>query len=304
MNRRRTRRIISVVVLLSLLLLSACGSPEKKLQKEDAAIRAALEQEGFGCGDKLAAYDFARKRYSYHGAEIPESMQAEKPEEIGAFVSWSTTGTDENSFPTSIRIRFAFDQDLDFNFYIHDEDVQIIEYGDRDKVPYLREVRLGSDGDSWEMLRRWMDSLRPVFLCLHGLNSRGGAPEVGGGDKLICYDRDAGQYDYRFVSEGMAPRSEAEIGTIFSYSISLVDAEGEYNGIGTVRGTSELLDWELLNAITGEVLDSGEIGGEAPFVILNYNGNRNAGFKEEIGSMEVMDMLRELWLDRGLVWHD
>ena len=49
MNRRRTKRIISVLVLLS-LLLSACGSPEKKLQKEDAAIRAAIRPPNPGSG--------------------------------------------------------------------------------------------------------------------------------------------------------------------------------------------------------------------------------------------------------------
>ena len=77
----KTKRWTSAVcLLLCLLLLSACGSPEKKLQKEDAAIRAAMEQEGFGYGDKLAIYENALQQYSYHRYELPASLQAEKPE--------------------------------------------------------------------------------------------------------------------------------------------------------------------------------------------------------------------------------
>ena len=301
----KTKRWTSAVcLLLSLLLLSACGSPEKKLQKEDAAIRAAMEQEGFGYGDKLAIYENALQQYSYHRYELPASLQAEKPEEIGAFVGLNPIDMDDKGNPTAIGLRFAFDQDLRFDFYVRDGNVDVSGFGDHDKYPLLKELRIGAGGDSWQMLTKWIERVRPMLLCLHELNARGGDLAAGGGDRLICYDRDAGKYTYRFVPEGMAPRSEDEIGAVFSYSITVVEAEGDYNGVGKVRGTSELMDWQLLDAVTGEILDSGQFGGKAPFVILGYNGNPNAGFTEQIGSMEITDMLAEIWRSMGRVWHE
>ena len=299
----KTKRWISLLAAALLLLpLSGCGSPEKKLQKEDAAIRAAMEQAGFGYGDKLAVYDNARQQYTYHRYELPASLQAEKPEEIGAFVELNPIDMDENGNPVSIGLRFAFDQDLQFNFFIHDGTVDLNGFGDRDKYPLLKTPRIGADGDSWKMLTQWMEKLRPILLCLYELNGRGGDPAAGGGDKLICYDRDAGKYTYRFVPEGMAPRSEAEIGAVFAYSVTVVEAEGEYNGVGKVRGTSELMDWELLDAVTGETLNSGQFGGDAPFLILGYNGNPNAGFTEQISTMDITEMLSALWKEMGRKW--
>ena len=124
--------------------------------------------------------------------------------------------------------------------------------------------------------------------------------EPGGGKKMVCLNRDSGAYDLRFVPYDGLPRGNEDVGYIFAYSITKVDVTGEYKDAGEVSGKAELMKWELLDAVTGEVLESGEFGGEAPFILFP---DERSGFDNEISYAEIQDMIEKLWRDSGRKWY-
>ena len=150
--RRALAFIISALIICS--FLSACGDPYKKLRKEDAQIRSAMENADFGHGDKFAVYDHVTQLYSFSAQKIPDELRAKKPEEIGAFIHYDEDGPDGSS-PVSMRLIFAFDRDLDFNFMVLPTEVDVICTPPKEKQVAYREPGLSEARDTWAMLRRW-----------------------------------------------------------------------------------------------------------------------------------------------------
>ena len=82
----------------------------------------------------------------------------------------------------------------------------------------------------------------------------------------------------------------------------MVPAEGDYIKHGRIRGLSEKMEWELLDAVTGEVVDSGEIGGQAPGVLVFYTGDPEAGFTEYLTIESVDAQMSSAWERMGRRW--
>lgn len=314
------KKSVILLLCLMLLMLCACGAAdpaptwdpeldedtaddtlptriEPDLEAEDAEIRAAMAGENFGMGEKLAVYDEELDQYSYHGAYLPEKLRASAPEEIGAFVSYVPVVVEQPEYGYLLRLRMAFAQNNVREIYVQALDLE--ELSDF--------TQLGTPDIPTDHLGMWLENAMQIaaenrghLLLLERLN-RGETLQSGGGTKLLCYDRDAGIYVDQYLIPPQAAQSEAEVGYILSFSSSWTEVSGEYEHLGKVTGRAELLDVEIVDAATGEVLDQTQLGGRAP-LLIDYREGSEPGFSEPVSFSEVQEYLQNAGERLGLSW--
>ena len=277
--------------------LNTLASPAgQSASGEDAEIRAAMKKEGFGYGTKLACYDWTVEKYSYSGAAIPDRMRAASPDEIGGFIDYHPADLDASGTPKVTTLRFAFDPEIEYmigdmggSFSITTSSLNTLKNYD---IPYTDT----KPGGFWDKLWRFFEQARPILAYLTRLNS-GHTPAPGGGNRMIARNLDSGSYYASYVPREMVARSDEELGYIMEFSISKVAVQGDYKKIGKVSGKADKMTYTILDAVSGEAVAGGTIGGEAPFVILGYNGNPDNGFDEVLSPDTVVRELLSRYLD-------
>ncbi len=290
----KCRKLFSVLLILA-LLVSQAGAASSS---EDREIRAAMAGENFGYGTKLACYDWTTDTYSYDAVAIPEEMRAKTPEEIGGFISYHPADLDEDGMPkTATTLHFAFNPEVSYMVGSMGSDFDITCMTDDPRLTYDSPWRDEGEGGFWDKLWRFYQNARPVLLYMTQVYG-GHEPQPGTGNRMIARDVNTGEYNFRFVPREMVARSDEELGFLMEYTITRVEASGEYGSIGTIRGHAERFDYTIRDLRTGEVIDEYHVGGGAPFVIFGYNGDPDNGFDEQISPDEVVMQILSNDMDR------
>ena len=292
------RRMILTLLCIVLLLPFAFASAETDLKQEDAEIKAAMKNDDFGYGDKLAFYDWTTDTYSYHGVSFPDYMVASSPEEIGAFISYHPADLDESGkVRIATTLDFAFDREMSYQFIRPERSVSITCYTDdplkRYDSPYLYSTSQSLEAAVW----RFFGEARPILTYLHEIRN-GLVPDAGGGNRMIGMNLDTGEYSFLYVPREMVAGNNEQLGFILEYTIREVPVEGEYQNAGVIHGTSELFTYTIRNILTGDEVASGTVGGTAPFVLLDYSGNPDNGFQDLLSPEAVVDDLLDRYVEQ------
>ena len=310
------KKKIAISFLLCLILLGAFGKTSPALAKngadsagqvkktsnplaeDDAAIRRAMKEDDFGLGEKLALYQRDTDWYSFDGAYLPESLRADVPEEIGAFVVYyEKTGAAE---PAENGVWVCLQRAADG---VELNDAQLLAYHLED-VDESTLVMTDMPTELGVWLRDQADRLQDGLLqdrMLESLNRDGTATIPAGGKKLVGYDLDKETYTLERIPIAARAKTQEELGYIISYRIQLVPFSAEYKNSGSVSGMTEKMEATVIEAASGEELGSLSIGGKAPPAILITNG-QTTDIEVNLGHSEIEEELNWFWFQHGLKW--
>lgn len=297
------------------------------LEEEDAAIRAAMAEEGFGWGDKLAVWVEEDDQYSFHGAWLPDELRAETPEEIGAFLH--LRGNEGDVFSVVLygavpNLGFGNEGVLggegsisaDSRFYCPLREVNgDTMVGDmtlsaflEEYFPQLLEAQVQKDrsNKAWAReneIREYNDQRREnQKTLLETLNDPSRTVEFGGGTLFVGYDEETGEYTQERIPESLQASTMEEVGYILSYAgtweieTKSYLLSGATSKIRTFDVPLERLMVRILDAATGKEIAFFRKDAYAPLSVLT-----EAELGKQYASIDET-ALRNAFLESGLEW--
>lgn len=312
-------RLLVLLLISCCILMSGCSANTEKApegpseeeiainlkKEENQAIRDAMKMDGFGMGEKTALYDPNEDLYFFTGDYLPETLRASEPNEIGAFISYQDNeinkpeGTDYSvtyiyAFDTSVHITCYGKNDSSNSNEKHKYlDTVVDENGNMDSSIFLMEW---IKSKNYEML-----SNRDSMILCSKMNDGTAVP--GGGRKLLSYNKETGEYGTDHLYSTDIANNEEELGYILSYVSSFVEVSGDYifskkDGSSRVHleGVAELLELELYDAVSGELLGTKTMGGEAPYTLTIWNDNEPTKLFETVSKNDIREKFLDLYI--------
>ncbi len=274
---RKTSRTIWLLTaaVLAALLLAGCGQEAGKeaeneapdpLAVEDQLIREAMAAPGGLRGDKLAIYDKDLDRYSFNGGFIPDSLRAQTPEEIGAFVCYSGKPSAEVWLTGAFSGKTWY-RDTLAGIYLSTGSIS---------EQVTAETSLNDFILNKKNIAGYMEYFTPNVLqeerweqISADLNDSSGDYAFGDGQYFVGYNEDTGEYSMDRIPSNMRAASLEDIGYILSYFSTKTTKTEEYRSLmdGTISERTvplEVFHGRILVAATGENLGAFEKTAIAP----------------------------------------
>ena len=288
----------------------------EQMRREDAAIRAAMENEEFGFGDKLALYDEKEDLYFFHGAWLPDGLRAGTLEEIGGFLGYCYDLSVEG-MPEDVAAKLG---SLVSDVCLMEPNGKVWATANiggllQEYVDGTTKAKYSSQGTRKEgLLGDWIETVFPSMqddyrkavenqnkwqslnALLDSLNDPSQTVEFTDGRLFVGYDEDAGEYTMDRIPENLRSWDVDEVGFILSYR-SVWGTEGaQYEKQGWVEVPVETFTARVLIASTGQTLDTFTISMHAP-TLLNM-----ALIQQPVTSGYVEGKLRDVFQAHGLEW--
>lgn len=284
----------------------------EQMRREDAVIRAAMEDEDFGLGEKLAIYDEKEDLFFFHGAWLPDGLRAETPEEIGGFLFYHSVYTGGMSQERAEKLGMLV------------ESVGLADPAGSEKavasvggllpefIDASTKVKYSSGTES--TLEEWLRLKFPPILkaaeenrakqlrvrarkeLLERLNDPAQTVEFSDGKLFVGYDEVAGVYTMDRVPEGFRAWSADEVGYIFSFRSTWGTESAQYKDLGWVNVPVETLVVRILVASDGQPLDVFSINMHAPAYL-----NKDM-MEQHVTSTDVLIKLQELYQKHKMEW--
>ncbi len=290
------------------------------IDSEDQIIRSAMEEDGFGLGDKLAA--FIDEKYTFNGAYIPDQFRAQSPEEIGGFLIYKVT-----SSGCDLQLLGAYgyspDDPTAFETAYRSHVYGICHYGSSyESVSYanysqgdLNDCRFSFSTDNKNMMpdaeqrnemSEWLEAQIPLMLTFDRLLAEIDQLNIASENNLsgtefgfIGYDENLPLYTQAKLPQclQLIPVSDAKY--TMSYRSSWDTDSKEYKHYGMLDVPVEVLEARILDNATGLELADFTVRAYAPRLLTIHNGEPE---KQMVKKEDILEAIKKELLDLGEEW--
>lgn len=223
--------------------------------RNDRDLRAFYDSGAECAGKGVAVYDVLEDRFGYSHKLLPLSFLVstpKTPEDIALFAEVENYG-----YSAFVTLRAAGGGPVVASKGFSDV-IQLSGLTFESEIE--RKLR--------DSVQTWTKNLWNGYLTGRSFTALLDSEELGGGDKIMGFDEDAGIYIARYVPEELQAKTPSEAGLIARFHTERTETEKSYYLFGTQRSDetiiTEKVTMTLVDARTGEVVAETELETKAP----------------------------------------
>ena len=242
--------------------------------RADRELRALYESGEALLGDRLAVYDVETEQFSYSSVYLPDGLKGRDSEDIGLFLVVEKKGS--GAARLALRVSGGDAPDI-VSSGVSDVLSTSGMYFESDLTSKLNSA-----------IRDWAEEFAGYYFIGRDFAARLSTEALGGGNKIIGYDEDAGVYTGRFIPEELLASSPAEVGLVarihsekitITENYSMFGFDSNKKEINTERVTITLVD-AVRNNTVAETTAEGSAPSSLGSAAEHWSRLRNNAFTE------------------------